>query len=243
LIFSDTTLDGIIPVIHDFRTMPERSDLLCGGSIGERLCAQLARIGQLREYEAGDVVFRRGDPGDGLILIAEGSAEVSIVNPGGTVSILGVFGPGHVLGEIACLDGKERSADVKALNDLKVYFVPRLDLRNLLSGDAVAARVFIDALCQKVRGSNDLLEMRVEHSATFRLAHVLLKVADDVPRKNKGIRVSQTWLGRYSGLTRERVNRQLGTWSKQGIVRLDSGEIRILDKRRLEGLATGDDMR
>lgn len=75
-----------------------------------------------RAYAKEDVVFREGDPGQQLFVIAKGEASVRIRPPGATRDIrLVTFSPGTVFGEVALLDTEVRSASVQADEDLVCY--------------------------------------------------------------------------------------------------------------------------
>lgn len=196
-------------------------------------------LGRPRSFVAGDIVMRRGDPGDSMMAITSGRVEVSILTVSGTKSILGVFGPGTLLGDIACLDGRERSADVVALSAVEVMRIARADVLRMLADDPRSAQLVIEALCQKVRNATEVLELRVLPTAKARLANALVRLMDSSGEEGR-VRVSQSWLGNYSGLTRENVNRQLRAWSKEGVTRFENGELVIANAERLLDAALSD---
>lgn len=208
--------------------------------LNSQIIDRLFALGHPRSFKAGEVVMRRGDPGDSMYLLKSGRVEVSLNTAFGGTSILGVYGPETILGDIACLDGKERSADVTALEPLETLMVMRPDVLRLLAEDGRTSRIVIEALCQKVRNATDVLEFRVLTTARARLANALIRLMEDDEESVTRIRVSQRWLGNYSGLTRENVNRQLGAWAKDGVAQFEEGEVVILDKARLMDVALND---
>ncbi len=73
-------------------------------------------------YAKGDTVFREGDPGQQLFVIAKGEASVRIHPLGATRDIrLVTFSAGTVFGEVALLDTEVRSASVRADEELVCY--------------------------------------------------------------------------------------------------------------------------
>ena len=60
--------------------------------------------------EAGEVIFREGDPGDLLYLVGEGSVKISKSGRGGQQETLGFIQSGNFFGEMALLEGEPRSA-------------------------------------------------------------------------------------------------------------------------------------
>ncbi len=202
-------------------------------NLNPQIIERFVALGHPRAFKRGETVLRRGDPGSSMIFVMTGTVEVSLHTVFGTKSILATYGPGSILGDIACLDGRERSADVVALEPLETIVVTRPEVMRLLTSDGETAQIVIEALCQKLRNTTDVFELRVLSTAKARLASALLRLTDDDEQDVTRIRVSQSWLGNYSGLTRENVNRQLGAWARDGIARFERGEVVILDKDRL----------
>ena len=67
-----------------------------------------------RRYEFGDVIIAEGSPGDGLYVLASGSARVLVTGEDGAEATLSHLRPGDTFGESALLDGSPRSATVRA---------------------------------------------------------------------------------------------------------------------------------
>ena len=75
-----------------------------------------------RTYRKGDIVFREGDRGDELFVVAHGSASARLSLPGDNRETrLAAFSVGTVFGELALLDRAARSATVRADDDLVCY--------------------------------------------------------------------------------------------------------------------------
>lgn len=83
---------------------------------------QLARIAkklQSRVVAADAYVFRRGDRGDGMYFIATGAVEIRIGEDQHRL------GRGDFFGEMALLDQRRRSADVRSISYSHLLFLPR----------------------------------------------------------------------------------------------------------------------
>lgn len=144
----------------------------------------------------------------------------------GQKSILGVAKAGDVLGDIACLDGGPRSADVVALETMEAIEVQRQDVLQLFREDPDSAILVIEALCQKARNASEMFEVQIMQSGQARLAACLLRLLSKSVHSEDGqlaVKASQSWLGAYAGLTRENVNRQLKVWAKDASPGLKRG--------------------
>src|SRR4051794_28193617 len=77
-------------------------------NIGATLIAEVARLLRPRDYPAGAVVVRRGEPGDCMYFVVEGEVEVRLQS--GPLSL----GPGEFFGEVSLLTGDPRNATIVA---------------------------------------------------------------------------------------------------------------------------------
>ncbi|TMC14177.1 MAG: cyclic nucleotide-binding domain-containing protein, partial [Chloroflexi bacterium] len=80
---------------------------------------RLARAARVRHVIAGEVVVRQGERGAQFFIIAEGQAEVSILERGEERSIRKLK-PGDFFGERALLEGGIRTATVRALAPMRL---------------------------------------------------------------------------------------------------------------------------
>jgi CRP-like cAMP-binding protein len=112
--------------------------LLSGLTEAER--AEVAGLAEESSLEAQLPLFREGDPGDALVILLSGSAQVVKRDPAGKHQILSVVSAPAVLGEMAVLDvGGKRSASAIAVGPVSFAVVPGPALRQRLSAGNVAA--------------------------------------------------------------------------------------------------------
>src|SRR5690242_7200060 len=91
----------------------------------EQQSASLLASDKPVKLSADQTLFMAGDPGDGCYQVDEGLLKVSMVSPTGAERILAVLGPGSIVGDLALIDGRPRSASVMALRECKLRFVSR----------------------------------------------------------------------------------------------------------------------
>lgn len=219
------------------------AESLIFGAFAEPDRQSLLGRGRRRTYAKGEMIVSRGDEGSSIFLIEEGQVEVSVTSLNGRKSVLNHMGPGEILGEIAVLDGGERSADAMAMSPVTGVIVDRGTVRNFLKANPEACFALIEALCAKVRNASDMFETRAMITASARLAKCLLRLSgkwgEAGPQGAVRITqsVSQSELGEFAGIARENVNRTIQVWISEGLVRVEDGCITLLDPERLEVLA------
>ncbi len=114
-----------------------------------------------RELNADEVLFREGESGNRLYVLARGAVSIVIGGTGGGDSRVVTFAPGSLFGEAAMLDGAERSASAIAAEDAVVYSLSRSTLNALaVSHPALANKLLLNLgrhLSNRLRQTTDAL--------------------------------------------------------------------------------------
>lgn len=98
-------------------------------SLNNRDCTSLMGLLHHRVYITDEYIFYQGDPGLGIYIIREGEVEIQRKGKNGKSNTLAILQKGDFFGELALVDGEERSASAIARADTKlaVIFKPDLD--------------------------------------------------------------------------------------------------------------------
>jgi CRP/FNR family cyclic AMP-dependent transcriptional regulator len=197
----------------------------------ERLAAGM----RSRRFRRGEVIFHVGDPGDAMFAIVSGEVKISLPAETGDEAILATLRPGDVFGELALLDGAPRSASAAALTPTEAVVLPRDRFRELIATETG----FRDALLASIAGELRRLTTHVEAlhflDITGRLAARLVRLANEggAPTDKGGIRLRSTLtqadLAAMVGCTRQSVNKLLGQFTDEGLLRLEREGIVVTD--------------
>jgi len=103
-----------------------------------RLLARLAPRLFEKSYAAGEEIFREGDPGRALYLVAEGEIEIVRATDAGERR-LASLGARSAFGELALIDELPRAATARAAAPSRLYLLYRTHFEELASGDPVVA--------------------------------------------------------------------------------------------------------
>lgn len=106
----------------------------------------LARSMVKRVYAPGELILRRGEPGDSMFIIERGRVEVQLQGTDGKMQPVAVLERGNFFGEMALLTGEPRTADVTAFEETEVLEIRKAAMKRLLEENAQLA----DALSQKL---------------------------------------------------------------------------------------------
>jgi CRP/FNR family cyclic AMP-dependent transcriptional regulator len=215
--------------------------VLFRGLVAVEKDALMARA-RVRRFEAGDTIFLMGSPGDSMMTVLSGDVRISVPSADGRELVLAILHESEHFGEIALLDGKERTADARALTRCTLATLERGDAMAFFERHPGAWIRLVEVLCERLRATDQHIAEIALLKLPVRLAKALLRIAHlqsaAAPAgKDAVVRSSQRELGNLVGATRETVNKCLREWQRNGIVRVESNGIAIIDQATLEDLA------
>jgi CRP-like cAMP-binding protein len=125
-------------------------------------CMDIIRACAILPMKGGTVLCKEGDPGDAMFILETGAARVQKRTAQGLDEELATLGPRSVVGEMALLDGRPRSATVTLTESGSVY---KLDLQgfallrsNLRPAAFKVIRYLARVLCGHLRDLNTRIE-------------------------------------------------------------------------------------
>jgi len=198
----------------------------------------LARAAIRRSFAAGEIMFLRGEPGDGVFGIVRGSVRVFVEGASGGDVVVGTRGEGEVLGEMSLLDGMPRSASARAVDDVTALYVSRDRFDAWLREHPAASRAMLEVLARRLREATDQVAGIALLSVEARIARHLSRMFDTNGAAAAGasMAVNQTELARAIGVTRESVNKHLARLKHAGVVDVAPGRVTLLDPTALQAL-------
>jgi len=200
---------------------------------------QLCRYARHMSLKRGATIFSKGDPGNSLFAVINGTVKISISSPDGRNAILNLFNAGDLFGEMAVLDGQERSADAIANTNCEIFVIDRREFLPFLRSQPELAIRIIELLCARLRWTSDQVEQVILQDLPGRLASALLGLTEKrkLEPQSRTIAITQQEISEMVGMTRESINKQLRVWASRNWVRLEHGAIVVLDTASLRELA------
>ncbi len=124
-------------------------DLADNAIAGHMNAAQVQAFGQLltqRAFAQGEWLFRRGDPGDSLLIVLAGRVEVRLPTTEHHYKRLAMYGAGTFLGELALLKTGPRAADAIAITGTTVGELHRDVFERIKHDDPALAIAVLTAI-------------------------------------------------------------------------------------------------
>jgi len=201
------------------------------GSLTPGEIGQLLAHARLETYRPRQQVFQKGAPGLGLLAVLKGKVRISSVGPDGNQVVLNIIDQGQVFGEIALLDGKDRTADAVAMGECELLAIDRRDFVPFVRANPEVALRLLSVMCERLRRTTEQVEDIIFLDAPQRLAKKLLQLVEGEAKP--AVTLSQRELGNMIGLSRESINKQLKAWQQEGLLTIEQGTIIILDLEAL----------
>lgn len=198
--------------------------------LDEAALAPLVPMTRVLRLQAGDILCRQGEPGCSLYLVQEGRLKVFIEGVQGQEHLLDIVGPDQVLGELALLDGRPRSATVQALTDCVLLALDREPFMHHLEQHPQTAIHLLMYLAGSLRQRVLLAEAPTASNSAARLAHALLFLAERDGQIAPGLITSalrKKDLAAAIGTSEEWVTQMLDAWCREGIIGM-TGTRRLL---------------
>ncbi len=217
------------------------------GTLGAEIIDRLLANAVVKKVKRGTLIFSKGDPGSCLFGVCSGAVKISVPSAAGRDAIFNILRRGEILGEIALLDGRERTADAVALTDCELLVIERRNFVPLILAHPEVALKITEVLCARLRRTSEQVQDVMFLDLPSRLAKTLLRLtevslatAPGMPAR-RTIKITQRELGQMIGMSRESTNKQLRTWQARNLVRLERGGISLIDPDALAALAGPND--
>lgn len=206
----------------------------------ERVIDGLGKVAITRTFKKHERIFSQGDKGDALYCVSAGRVRIEALGDTGQEVFLNIIEPGESFGEIAVIDSLPRTAGALAMDRTTLVLIRRPDLLRELKHEPALALHLLRLFCQRIRWTSDLVEESAFLTPPARLAKRLLSLAmlhGQYTARGIELRISQTELAKFLGMSRQMVNEKLQVWKAMGWLSISRGRLLILDIDALKGVA------
>jgi CRP-like cAMP-binding protein len=188
----------------------------------------------LRTVPSGTVVLEQGKLVTGMILIAHGCIEVSLMNCEGHVAIIHHAREGETLGEIEAISCEPCLASCTSVGPATVLHCPVSLLAESLTNPLVRRNVMRITQSRLLR-DNHRKYMDQNYPLDRRVCAYLLRLAD----RNNRVPQSQGYIANLANCSRQSINRALAVLREDGLISVEKGKIRLQDRDGLERRLAG----
>lgn len=207
------------------------------GALGRADREALLALGIRRRYRSGATIVHEHDDSGSVLIILEGQVAASTLGQGGKDVLLGVAGPGDLVGELAALRGALRSATLTARTDVEALTVPAGAFRQFLRTAPEAAVAVLDVVMARLEAADAQRRDMASLDVVARVAARLLELSDRFGRGPE-VEVTHEELAAWAGASREAVTKALAVLRGLGCLQTHRGRITVTDAAALRRRAS-----
>ena len=212
------------------------------GALEEVELDEFLGLAVTQRFARDRIIFSKGDPGAGLYVVVEGRVGIKTISKHGKEIFLNIMEKGEVFGEIALLDGKERTAGAVAMEATELLFISRERFVPFVEQRPQLSTRLLEVLCERLRWVSDIVEDAMFRDVRARLARRLLRFSrvygEPVTNGSRiRLRLSQENLGLMLGASRESINKELVALQSENILSYGRGYFTLHDIEKLAELA------
>lgn len=108
---------------------------------------EIIKIGNIRSYKDGEVIFRKGENSYGMFIILKGNVDIYLKEKK-KITNLASYSKYEYFGEISLVVGNIRTANTVAKGDTKLFYIFRDDFKHLIESNQKVCFQFYENLIQ-----------------------------------------------------------------------------------------------
>lgn len=122
---------------------------------------RLAQLLEVRDFTQGSVIFYEHDAGDAMYFVEVGRVRISTHDAAVKQVTLAEIEHGYFFGEMAVIDGAERSASATALEDCRLLRLSRESFHEFVVAEPLSSLSLLASLSERLRNTNKLVSESV----------------------------------------------------------------------------------
>ena len=134
-------------------------------SLDDEAATELRNLLTSERVSGATPLFNKGDSGDAMYLIESGRVLISLKDEDGKDVTLAELAQGDFFGEMALIDGRQRSADARVVEDAQLAVLSRKAFLTFVHSSPDVALEMLAALSNRLRRTDELLRGRVSRNA------------------------------------------------------------------------------
>ena len=206
--------------------------------LSETTLAHIAAAIQVRDYSPDTHILWEGEPAGAVYFVLRGRVRIYRISREGREQVLVRLEPGRAFNTVpACEDEGLNPANAVTTTGVTLAILQREDFLRLILVHSDLAMAVLRDFASRLSHLTDLVEGLALHTVQQRLARFLLNQADsDTPWTMQ--RWTQQEIAVHLGTVRDVVGRELRALEDAGAIRIERGQIILLDRDALAAIAS-----
>jgi CRP/FNR family transcriptional regulator, cyclic AMP receptor protein len=213
------------------------------GSLSDADRDGLLQAGRITRWTRGELLVRAGDPAASAIVLVVGVVKIQKLTDHGEEVVLGISGPGDLLGEIAAVRDAPRSASAVALESVTGVVVAVTALRRFLLNHPSTTLALLDLSLRRLHAADARRLEFATRTTLTRVASRLVELTDRFGETGRdgaidvALAINQEELASWSASSLESTARALRTLRQLGAIQTSRLRLIVRDPELLRAQA------
>jgi len=204
---------------------------------------QIMTLSSLITFKKNEYIFHEGDKFKGLYIVIKGSVKIFKLSKEGKEFILHFISPPNIFGDVPLFAGGNCPADVQALENSTLLFIPKNEFLGLLENNSKLSFKIMSGFANRlkslsVKAADLSLTEVINRLASYLVDEIEISGTENLPEPYIKLKISTAALASYLGTISETVSRAMKKLRDNGIIKIHGKTIFIEDMSKLKSLAT-----
>lgn len=196
---------------------------------------KIADIAALKQYEKGQIVCLENDEVHGLFIVGRGALKVYKISDNGQIYIMKLATDGMAIGEVAALlENICYPANVQAVEDSELLYIPRTDFINLLKKEPEISFNLLAGFAKIIYEFTNKVGALALTNVKDRLLKFIFEKAAEQGKNEIELDISKQTLAELIGTIPETVSRVLKSLENEKVIKVSGKKIIILNENQDE---------
>jgi DNA-binding response OmpR family regulator len=208
-------------------------------SIGNYTLKNLTEDRNINIYRKKQIIYSQGNYPNRLYYVIKGKVKTFKIHNDGKELVTELYSPGDFLGYIALLEETVYKDTAEALEETELAIIPKEEFEELLNKNPEVTKKFIQLLAKNVTDKENHLLGLAYNSLRKKVAEALIMLQKKYNSEQDEvftIDISRENLASIAGTATESVIRTLSDFRNEKLIEINSGNIKIVNHKKLENL-------
>lgn len=186
-------------------------------------------LARSRRFANGQLIYQQGDVARTMLRVVAGQVRLSLLRRDGRELVFVDFQPGDCFGVSSLIDGRPLPHTATAVGEVQLQVIDAPSFAILRAEHPTFDGELLRLVCFQMRKLSDFLAGAALEDISQQMARRLLDLARRDGEGRLVVRSSQAELARMFGAARQTINRLLGSFEADGLIRRAYGAVIIED--------------
>ncbi|MFB9056103.1 response regulator [Mariniflexile ostreae] len=181
-------------------------------------------------YHTDDTIYKEGEHSNYIYLVNKGKIKSFKIDDQGKELIIEIFKEDDIFGYTSFIDNLPHKETAKAIENTHILGISFMEFKNILNNNPKIGLELIQLLTDNLSLIKTQLLQMAYGSVTKKTAATILKFAEKINRKPQDpINISRNDLANVAGIASETLIRTLTSFKKQGLIKIEGRNIKVLN--------------